>query len=109
MTFGDGWHDSAVKDKQTRTFATMSRGARLAESLFYIKPERLGQMVEMGLIRAPGTVSLPPQVAGSLHQPVPAGRNSRRDSRGYRSLQGTGKQNDQGAQMVQPGSLLKAS
>ena len=77
MTFGDAWHDSAIKDKQTRTFATLSRGACLAEALFYIKRERLGQMVEMGSIRTPSMVSLPPQVAGSLHQPLPTGRNSR--------------------------------
>lgn len=91
MTFGDAWHDSAVKDKQTRTFATLSRGARLAKSLFYIKPERLGQMVEMGSIRTPSTVSLPPQVAGSLHQLLPTGRNGQQGGRGDGSLQGTWK------------------
>lgn len=52
-----------------RTFTTLSRGACLTKSLFYIKPERLSQMVEMGLIRIPGTALLPPQVAGSLHPP----------------------------------------
>lgn len=91
MTFGDAWHHSAVKDKQTRTFATLSRGACLAESLFYIKPERLGQMVEMGSIRTPSMASLPPQIAGSLHQLLPTGRNGQRGSREDGSLQGTQK------------------
>lgn len=91
MTFGDSWHDSAVKDKQMRPFVTLSRGICLAESLFYIKPEGLGQMVEMGSIRTPGMVSLPPQVAGSLHQLPPAGRNGWQGSRGDNSLRGTQK------------------
>lgn len=76
MTFGDAWHDSVVKDKQTRTFTTLSRGTCLAESLFYIKTERLGQMVEIALIRTPTTALLPPRVPRSLHQLLPAGKNN---------------------------------
>lgn len=67
------------------------------------------EMVEMALIRTPGMALTPPQVTGSLHQPLPVGRNGRRGGQGDRCLQGTRRRNDQGAQMVQPGSLLKAS
>ena len=62
-------------------------------------------MVETGSIRTHGTDSFPPQVAGCLPQLLPTGRNGRGDL----SLQGTQQGNDQGAQMAQPGSLLKAS
>lgn len=66
-------------------------------------------MVEMAWIGTPSRASLPPQLPGSLHQLLPAGKNNQWGGQGDCSLRGTWKQNDQGAQMVQPGNLLKAS
>lgn len=80
MTFGDAWHDSDVKDKQTRAFTTLSQHTCLAEFLFYTKSDRLGQIVKMCSSRIPSTVLLPCQEDRSLHQPLPEGRYSQQDS-----------------------------